>query len=48
MGDYYTEELHGPHEYFELGDFTLESGVTLERRLTGRRSRCDEGDGVIG
>ena len=26
---YYTEELHGPHEIFELGDFTLESGVTL-------------------
>ena len=26
---YYTEELHGPQEIFELGDFTLESGVTL-------------------
>ena len=23
---YYTEELQGPHEIFELGDFTLESG----------------------
>jgi homoserine O-acetyltransferase len=27
--DYYTEEIHGKHEYFELGNFELESGVTL-------------------
>ncbi|MGR8946726.1 MAG: alpha/beta fold hydrolase [Gammaproteobacteria bacterium] len=27
--DYYTEQQHGPHEYFELGDFELVSGETL-------------------
>ena len=27
--DYYTEEIHGPHQYFELGDFALDSGYTL-------------------
>jgi homoserine O-acetyltransferase len=27
--DYYTEDRHGPHEIFDLGDFTLESGITL-------------------
>ena len=27
--DYYTEETHGPHQYFDLGDFVLESGYTL-------------------
>src|SRR6516165_3079312 len=27
--DYYSEEGHGPHEYLELGNFTLESGLTL-------------------
>ena len=27
--DYYTEEIHGKHEYFELGNFELELGVTL-------------------
>jgi homoserine O-acetyltransferase len=27
--DYYTEEIHGKHEYFELGNFELERGVTL-------------------
>lgn len=27
--EYYTEELHGPHEYFELGDFALTMGETL-------------------
>lgn len=26
---YYSEEKHGPHEYFNLGDYVLESGVTL-------------------
>jgi homoserine O-acetyltransferase/O-succinyltransferase len=29
MSDYYSEKDHGPHEYFELGDFKLESGITL-------------------
>jgi homoserine O-acetyltransferase len=27
--EYYSEDLHGPHAYFELGDFTLELGETL-------------------
>ncbi|MGE3290719.1 MAG: alpha/beta fold hydrolase [Geminicoccaceae bacterium] len=27
--DYYSEARHGPHEVFELGDFALESGITL-------------------
>jgi homoserine O-acetyltransferase len=27
--EYYSEDVHGPHEYFELGDFTLELGETL-------------------
>ena len=29
MTDYYSEENHGPHQYFELGDFELENGITL-------------------
>jgi homoserine acetyltransferase len=29
MSTYYSEENHGPHEIFELGDFELESGTTL-------------------
>jgi homoserine O-acetyltransferase len=29
VGNYYSEELHGPHQYFELGNFELESGITL-------------------
>ena len=27
--NYYSEADHGPHEIFELGDYLLESGVTL-------------------
>jgi homoserine O-acetyltransferase len=27
--EYYSEELHGPHQFFELGNFELESGITL-------------------
>ena len=27
--DYYSEANHGPHEIFELGDYELESGITL-------------------
>jgi homoserine O-acetyltransferase len=27
--DYYSEERHGPHAIFELGNFELESGITL-------------------
>ena len=29
MTGYYSEENHGPHQYFELGDFELENGITL-------------------
>src|SRR6478736_5182011 len=29
VSNYYSEEGHGPHQYFELGDFELESGITL-------------------
>ena len=29
INGYYSEEQHGPHEVFELGNFLLESGVTL-------------------
>jgi homoserine O-acetyltransferase len=33
--EYYSEEVHGPHETFELGDFELESGITLpDAKLT--------------
>ena len=27
--DYYSEAAHGPHEIFELGNYQLESGITL-------------------
>ena len=27
--DYYSEVAHGPHEIFELGNYLLESGITL-------------------
>ena len=27
--DYYSEAVHGPHEIFELGNYQLESGITL-------------------
>ena len=33
--DYYSEERHGPHEYFELGNFELESGDTLPNVSAG-------------
>jgi len=29
VSNYYSEEGHGPHQYFELGNFELESGITL-------------------
>jgi hypothetical protein len=31
--DYYSEEIHGPHQYFELGDFepTGHAGVGVRR-----------------
>jgi homoserine O-acetyltransferase len=27
--DYYSEAAHGPHDIFELGNYQLESGITL-------------------
>ena len=27
--DYYSEANHGPHQIFELGNYELESGITL-------------------
>jgi len=40
---YYSEELHGPHEVFELGDFPLESGETLPNaKLLGARSSATD------
>jgi len=29
MGEYYGQDLHGPYETFDLGDFTLEDGGTI-------------------
>src|SRR5262245_66170772 len=29
VSNYYSEEGHGPHEYFELGDLEFDSGITL-------------------
>ena len=26
---YYTDEVHGPHEYLDLGNFELASGFVL-------------------
>lgn len=28
--DYYTQDQHGPYEFYSLGDFQLESGATLK------------------
>lgn len=27
--EYYSEDVHGPHQFFELGNFELESRITL-------------------
>jgi homoserine O-acetyltransferase/O-succinyltransferase len=35
---YYTEEIHGPHQYFELGDFPLNSGYTLRGARLGYKT----------
>jgi hypothetical protein len=37
MGNYYSEENHGPHHYFELGDFELENAITPMRGSPIRR-----------
>ena len=29
MADYYTDEVHGKHEYLDLGNFALSTGYTL-------------------
>lgn len=38
MADYYTDDIHGPHEYFELGNFALTSGYTLPGARLGYRT----------
>ena len=48
--DYYSEKNHGPHEVFELDDFTLESGATLRgaRLLYKTQGKLNEAkDNVI-
>jgi homoserine O-acetyltransferase len=35
---YYTEEVHGKHEYLELGDFPLTTGYTLPNARVGYRT----------
>ena len=30
---YYTEEVHGPHEYLDLGNFELASGFVLPQAI---------------
>ncbi len=30
VNDYYSQDQHGPYSFFELGNFQLESGETLE------------------
>jgi homoserine O-acetyltransferase len=38
MSDYYSEQNHGPHEYFELGDFELDCGITLPNTRIGYKT----------
>lgn len=35
---YYSEEIHGPHQYFDLGDFPLDSGYTLRGARLGYKT----------
>jgi homoserine O-acetyltransferase len=37
--DYYSEEQHGPHEYFELGDLPLIQGETLKNARLAYKTR---------
>jgi len=39
MGNYYSEENHGPHEYLDLGDFELASGITLPNARLAYKTR---------
>jgi homoserine O-acetyltransferase/O-succinyltransferase len=36
--EYYSDEIHGTHEYFELGDFVLETGYTLRGARLGYKT----------
>jgi homoserine O-acetyltransferase len=36
--EYYTESVHGPHDYLDLGDFTLDSGYTLRGAKLGYKT----------
>jgi homoserine O-acetyltransferase len=38
MGNYYSEELHGPHKYFDLGNYELASGITLPDARIGYKT----------
>ena len=38
INDYYSEENLGPHEYLELGDFPLISGVELKNARLAYRT----------
>jgi homoserine O-acetyltransferase len=37
--DYYSEVAHGPHEIFELGNYQLESGITLPNARIAYKTR---------
>ena len=41
--EYYSEELHGPHQFFELGNFELESGITLPDARLAYRDTWQQG-----
>lgn len=38
MSSYYTDEVHGPHGYFELGNFPLTTGYTIPAARLGYRT----------
>jgi hypothetical protein len=36
---YYTEEIHGPHDYLDLGNFELASGFILPEDISADADR---------
>jgi homoserine O-acetyltransferase/O-succinyltransferase len=38
MAGYYTDDVHGPHEYLELGNFPLTTGYTIPDARLGYRT----------